>query len=501
MKKLFKYFGLILSVALMGAFTACNPQAAEENAEVGLAIKVFSPTKVVAGSAMTINGSGFTNAKEIVFPGEVSVTSFKIVTDNMIRVTAPNGISEEGGKIIVRTDAEEAVSSVDLKLGKPTITGYSKQAGESITGGEQLTIYGSDLEFITSVEFKDEEGNPVVIKDNAFYRKGTSNVVIIVPKKIFEGTFAGKVSTQDGKTYTMPEYEYKKPVAGHWELQKVYFWQNPDPASSEPVSWNGIYRFGKEGTDGKNECIATIAPDDWEKMKTGTFYMDANIVNPDWYNVRITNGWWNPSWKGGDIGKGNELIVDNGDGTFTLTVDVTDDPDFVASLDEKHFLFTGEGYTPLGLYVIEEVWVGDGAPPVLEYDIAAFTVYEAEDVRNTNIEWPFHPSWSDKYGKARIMRGMGDPAIEDMGLTTNSKFVVYKEAGTKGQIQWNDANWKNDKLGISCNDWDGSAESIEVPFNEEMLKCISGETADTWGNTAFIIQGDGLTVTKIVLVP
>lgn len=498
MKKLFKYFGLILSVTLMGAFTACNPQEAEENAEVGLAIKVFSPTKVVAGSAMTINGSGFTDATEIIFPGEVSVTSFKIVTDNMIRVNAPKGIAEEGGKIIVRTATEEAVSSVDLTLGNPTITGYSAQPGETVTGGNQLTIYGTDLEFITSVELRDEDGNPVVIKDNAFYRKGTSNVVIIVPKNIYEGTFAGKVSSLDGQTFTMPEYEYKKPVAGHWELQKVYFWQNPDPASSEPVSWNGIYRFGKEGTDGNNECIATIAPDDWEKMKTGTFYMDANIVNPDWYNVRITNGWWNPNWKGGDIGKGNELIVDNGDGTFTLTVDVTGDPDFVASLDEKHFLFTGEGYTPLGLYVIEEVWVGDGAPPVLEYDIAPFTMYQD---RSSTIEWPLYPSWSDDKGKIRIMRGMGDPAIEDMGLTTNSMFIVYKEVGTTGQIQWNDANWANAALGISCNDWDGSLETIEVPVNEEMLKCINGEVSDGWSDTALILQGDGLTVTKITIKP
>lgn len=500
MKKLFKYFGLILSVALMGAFTACNPQAAEENAEVGLAIKVFSPTKVVAGSAMTINGSGFTDAKEIVFPGEVSVTSFKIVTDNMIRVTAPNGISEEGGKIIVRTDAEEAVSSVDLKLGKPTITGYSKQAGESITGGEQLTIYGSDLEFITSVEFKDEEGNPVVIKDNAFYRKGTSNVVIIVPKKIFEGTFAGKVSTQDGKTYTMPEYEYKKPVAGHWEIVKEIIWKNDDPDGIGPANWNGIYRFAPE-TNSTTEEIALIPTATWERMKTEKFYMMAK--GSDWPQLRIVTGWWNNQWPDGTDIKPDaheDMIIDNGDGTFYIELDLKGS-DIAAAMDAEHLLFTGSGYTPLELYFQSEQWVGDGAPEVSEYDIAAFTVYEAEDVRNTNIEWPFHPSWSDKYGKARIMRGMGDPAIEDMGLTTNSKFVVYKEAGTKGQIQWNDANWKNDKLGISCNDWDGSAESIEVPFNEEMLKCISGETADTWGNTAFIIQGDGLTVTKIVLVP
>ena len=494
MKKLFKYFGLILSVALMGAFTACNPQAAEENAEVGLAIKVFSPTKVVAGSAMTINGSGFTDAKEIVFPGEVSVTSFKIVTDNMIRVNAPKGISEEGGKIIVRTDAGEAVSSVDLKLGKPTITGYSKQAGESVTGGEQLTIYGSDLEFITSVELKDEEGNPIVIKDNAFYRKGTSNIIINIPRKIFEGSFAGKVSTQDGKTFTMPEFTYAKPADGHWEIVKTLIWENDGTLGS--VNWDGIYRFAAEGHETGEECYIVPA-DVWAKMKTDTFYALVSGDNPQ---IRVVTGWWSEQWGGGDFQPGNELLTKNDDGTWVLELNLAG-ADIVGTMDDKHLLFTGGGFTLQQLYFQEEVWVKDGDEGPKEYDIAAFTVYEAEDLRTTNIEWPLYPSWSDKYGKARIMRGMGDPAIEDMGLTTNSKFVVYKEVGTTGQIQWNDANWKNDKLGISCNDWDGSAETIEVPFNEEMLKCISGETADSWSNTAFIIQGDGLKVNKIVLVP
>lgn len=493
MKKLFKYFGLILSVTLMGAFTACNPQEAEENAEVGLAIKVFSPTKVVAGSAMTINGSGFTDAAEIIFPGEVSVTSFKIVTDNMIRVSAPNGIAGEGGKIVVRTATEEAVSSVDLTLGNPTITGYSAQPGETVTGGNQLTIYGTDLEFITSVELRDEDGNPVVIKDNAFYRKGTSNVVIIVPKNIYEGTFAGKVSSLDGQTFTMPEYEYKKPVAGHWELVNDYIWQNGGTLGN--ISWDSTYRFAVDGKQTGEECYVVPA-DIWAKIKTDTFYALLSGDNPQ---VRIVTGWWNNQWGGGDIQPGNELLTKNDDGTWVLTINLAG-ADILELMDDQHLLFTGANYVVEALYFQTEQWIGDGDPPVLEYDIAAFTVYEAEDVRDTNIEWPFYPSWGDKSGKARIMRGMGDPTIESLALTTDSKFVVYKEVGTTGQIQWNNPNW-GAFADVSCNDWDGGAETIEVPLTEDMLKCISGEISDGWGNTAIIIQGDGLKVNKIVLVP
>jgi hypothetical protein len=97
------------------------------------------------------------------------------------------------------------------------------------------------------------------------------------------------------------------------------------------------------------------------------------------------------------------------------------------------------------------------------------------------------------------MRGMGDPALENLGLTTSSKFVVYKEVGTTGQIQFNNPNWGD--LNAGCNDWAGDKETIEVPITEDMLKCINGEISDGWSNTALILQGDGLTVTKIVIVP
>ena len=160
-------------------------------------------------------------------------------------------------------------------------------------------------------------------------------------------------------------------------------------------------------------------------------------------------------------------------------------------------LSCGSGYLPLELYFEEEVWVGGGDSGSSDIDIAAFTLYED---RSANLEWPYFPSWGDNSGKLRIMRGLGDKPIETLGLTTASKFIVYKEAGTTGQIQWNNPNWASFS-GVDCSDWEGSAETLEVPITEEMLKCISGEITDGWSDTAIILQGDGLKVTKIVIVP
>ncbi len=634
MKHIFKYLGALLAVVLIGAtFTACSEDDAE-SANVGLGIKTFFPTKVVTNQPITINGSGFDAITEIEFPGGAKVTNFEIVGNDMVRVNAPAGIAADGGKIVVRTANGEAESRQSLTLGHTNVTGFSKQPGEEAAGGELITVYGTDLEFINSVELLDPDSVFQLIDHKDFYRKGTSNLIFRVPKKdIYDGTFVGYLHTYDGQKIALPELTYK-PAAdeGHWETVRTSIWKND--GSVAEANWNGIYRFGLEGNDGGNECVATFPQDVWDKLKSETFYVTVKGTNPQirvtngwwdsdatwtgadiqpgnelltdngdgtwtlkvdlagstlvgtidqkhllftgsgytveeiffqeetwvdgpgmqevevpvWTNggtvaeanwngiyrfglegndggnecvatfpqdvwdklksetfyvtvkganpqIRVTNGWWDSdaTWTGADIQPGNELLTDNGDGTWTLKVDLAGST-LVGTIDQKHLLFTGSGYTVEKIYFIEMQAGGGGTPS--DYDISAFTLYED---RSANVTWPYFPSWSDNSGKLRIMRGLGDTPIETLGLTTSSKFVVYKEAGTTGQIQFNNPNWVD--LQAGCNDWDGSAETIEVPITEEMLKCISGEISDGWSDTAIILQGDGMTVTKIVIVP
>ena len=155
-------------------------------------------------------------------------------------------------------------------------------------------------------------------------------------------------------------------------------WENSDPEGNGAVSWSSQYRFGLEEHDGNNECIATFPETVWNKMKTQTFFVKVSGDSPQ---IRVTNGWWDASWKVGDVQPGNDLLVDNGDGTFMLIVNLADDPDFVATLDEKHLLFTGSGYTPLGIYFEETVpIVGDGDIPT------EVNIWE-NDGSHGNINW------------------------------------------------------------------------------------------------------------------
>ena len=365
MKNIFRFFGTILTVVLAAALTGCSLNEQLESADLGLHVKVFFPTKVVEGQPMTINGSGFSEVTEIVFPGDVVVTDFQIVSNDMIRVDAPAGIAAEGGKIVVRTAEKAAESPLPLTLGCTVISGYSATEGETIDGGSQITIYGTDLEFINAIELLDADGNPALIEDKAFNKKATASIIFTVPKKVYEGTFVGKIYTIDGKTFEMPELTYK-PAAdgGYWETHKVMIWENPDPAGIGSVSWSGQYRFYGEGNaDTNNECIAMIAADHWNIIKSGTFYLTFAPA-ADAYQIRANTGWWSFDGDGiYDIHGGDERIVDNGDGTFTLAYTLSEEPyasGLVGLIDEQHLLFTGNGYTPINLYYTEDVWVEGG---------------------------------------------------------------------------------------------------------------------------------------------
>lgn len=353
MKRIFKYLGILLSVVLLGVFSSCKVEEPTEPGSLALGIKVFFPTKVVAGQPMTINGSGFAAATEIVFPGDIVVKDFKIVSDEMIRVTAPAGIKAEGGKLIVRTAGEEVESRLPLTLGKTVISGYSRQEGESVTGGEQITIYGADLEFINYVELLDADGNPNKLEGKDFYRKGTSSVIFTVPRKnVFEGTFAGKVGTFDGLEFTMPELAYTPAKdAGHWAKVKTILWENE---SGEAIpGWGGKFRFANEQT-ATGEEIYAFPMDAWSIIKDGTFRIAVDVSGSS--NIRITTGWWSAAY-GGTEHNCLDMVQEDEDGTKYIEINIKEDGNIYDMIDAQHLLFTGDAYTLLYIYTEEEIWV------------------------------------------------------------------------------------------------------------------------------------------------
>ena len=357
MKKLFRYLSVAtLLIALSTAFVACVEEDDTNEGNLGLTIKVFSPTVVVPGQPMTINGSGFKDVTEIVFPGDIVVKEFNIITDEMIRVAAPQGL-KDGGTIRVRNAAgEEAESRLPLTVGSTLIQGYSAQEGDLIKGNETLTAYGKGMQFVTRAEFVDEDGNPIFVDASEFTRITTSRVVIPVPAKVITGTATVKIYVSDGRVVETPAFEFETATnGGHWETVKRFLWEN----DGTPVpSWGGTFRFGLEGHDGNNECIATFDQTSWDIIKEGTFYFlyDGNEGS----NVRITTGWWSAAYGGPDHNCIDFATDDEETGMKVIEMNIKEEGTLYGLIDDQHLLFTGDAYTPVGIYVLEQVWIEGG---------------------------------------------------------------------------------------------------------------------------------------------
>ena len=121
------------------------------------------------------------------------------------------------------------------------------------------------------------------------------------------------------------------------------------------VNWSGTYRFAPESNATGEECYA-VPMDVWERLKTETFYATIKGDNPTIY---LTNGWWSCLYTNNYIMPGSELLDDNGDGTWTLSVNFEGDP-ILEMLDDRHLLFTGEGYSVENIY-LKDATTGDGS--------------------------------------------------------------------------------------------------------------------------------------------
>ena len=221
-------------------------------------------------------------------------------------------------------------------------------------GGSKITSCGY---------YFDETGDATVTIEN-----GVSEAITILDK----GQIPGAEPAPAG-----PVYSVIGTLVGNWDVdtdltfipeencytalfENVAAGDEPTPASDVvwendgskgAISWSSDYRFASEEKK-TGEEIAAIPMDVWEKMKTTPFFVDLEGENPQ---IRVTTGWWDgdATYTGNDITPGNELLTDNGEGKWTLKVDLTATQALLDLVDDHHLLFTGDRYTPVKIYFAE----------------------------------------------------------------------------------------------------------------------------------------------------
>ncbi len=264
-------------------FGACAPEIAEEAAE-GLVIKSFMPVAVMPGCEMSITGNGFEDVVSVVFPDGIEVTDFKIVTDNLINVTVPSGIVQEGGKLIVVTPDGKAESHVSMRPARPVVK--SLDPGDEIKPGKTLTIKGEDMEYVTEVIFPGkEEGETVSVQSMDFLRKSPDNVKVIVPDGIFNGIAALSVKIADGRSLTTPEITM---TSGPSADDNYIFCTIKSAAVDRYITRNpsATTPIIQDRTGGKDQEFVFIPVDG----EYGTYYLK-NVGSEEYLSIGSENEW------------------------------------------------------------------------------------------------------------------------------------------------------------------------------------------------------------------
>ena len=136
---------------------------------------VATPNPVKGGQALTITGQDMDLVTAIYFSNIESIyTDIEVSADKVV-VTIPEEATEDLQLVMANGETVD----VPFTLVKPTVTGYDKS---SVSAGSTLTIQGTDLDLVKTVQFG--EGSDIVKVENAT----SESITIAVPMNAVSGS-------------------------------------------------------------------------------------------------------------------------------------------------------------------------------------------------------------------------------------------------------------------------------------------------------------------------
>ena len=156
-------------------------------------ITSFSPAAGAAGTAVTISGSGFTDATDVRFNGVAAgLGNFIVNSDIQITATVPTGATT--GPIAVQTPSGTGTSSSSFTVPTgsiPTVTSFTPESGSV---GTTVTITGANFTGTTAVKFDGVQAMFAVDSD--------TQITATVPAGAASGKIAVKSPSGTGKSST-----------------------------------------------------------------------------------------------------------------------------------------------------------------------------------------------------------------------------------------------------------------------------------------------------------
>ena len=519
---------------------------------------VAAPNPAKAGQPLTITGKDMDLVTSVMFPdkdgeytvdgGSISAEAAKVVVSELPAKAV------EGNLRLITASGEYA--EVAFKLVKPTVTGYDHS---TVSAGGALTIQGTDLDLVVSVQFG-ESSFPEL--------KATANAITLtVPMDATSGaptlTLANGTTVENVPEITINEAlfcyitqlpgEEDELKAGNsmtvtvsngdkltgvqmngTDCQWILTGEDKDqlivgipesasatsqlrlvssngeityeiaviPATSvSKTAWTGLTQL--TWGDGGRVLIPAAA---FEGVPEGAIITFAYTqVENQWDQAQVNYGDWsgiNFTEAGEGVVTFNQTLVPTdiygwfSDGILNRETSMVLTQEILNNIQAKKgncedqtncgIIIQGSGLTFSKVTISYEI--------SLEQKLENCIVNQGD--QSVLMPFPIKMAWDDS-GRFRILIDK-DPAIKDMKLVAGKSAMYFYTSGT-GQLQINNPNWASMTTLAEWND--AGDKKMELVLTQEMIDWLKGVQTDGWSSTGMIIQGDGMTVSKITILP
>ena len=439
------------------AYTLVNPT-----------VTAYNPNPVSAGGALTIQGKDLDLVASVLFGEGADVAEVAVAADgNSMTLTVPMNAASGAPTLNLINGA--TVEAPAITVNEATFCYVKELPGEDVEvkAGSAVTLVVANGDKLTGVEVNGTAVQYVLTEGN--------KLIIGLPESCGAGTKIRIISSNGEITYTLD-------VTPNTEVNTV-IWTGAVDLNAWGINW----QFG-DGTQSAGEdalAFTKIA-----LAEGDVIHLYATAYN-DWWQIQFFNGHWEAQTSIGDtFGNGNNInsgIASLEKGYLDIVVTAQMLNELTTYNDWGYcWILQGEGV------VITKISVTHYNS--LEQNISNSLV--RQDDQTQNISLPLNITWDDN-GRFRILIDK-DPAIKDMNLKAGKSVMYFYTSGT-GQLQINNGNWGS---WTTIADWENAGDKkMELVLTQDMIDWLKGTQTDGWSSTGMIIQGDGMTIKKVTILP
>lgn len=512
---------------------------------------VASPVPAKNGQPLTISGKDLDVVASIEMPNVSETVEFNYA-DGKIVIAAVPALAQEGNLVLRMANGKGV--EVPFTLVKPTVMAYNPNP---VSAGGALTVNGKDLDLVASVTFGEgsdaaeveaaADGNSMTLSVpmNAKSGKPTLNLkngttVEAQEITINEAEFCYATALPDGETEIKAGSTLTLPVANIDKLTGVQI----NGVDCQFIQSEGMLIIGIPETAGAGAKVRLISSNGeitytidiipasevstvvWKGMTEITWGAGGRVIVPAksfegvpadavmtvcytqkdqvWAQAQFNYAdWTGINFNGGETNFNQTLVPTDvygwfSDGVLNRETKVVLTQEILDNILAKRADCSDEGAKDCGIIIqgsdLIFTKITISYKVSLEQNLANCLVRQEDQTQNISL--PLNITWDDS-GRFRILIDK-EPAIKDMNLKAGKSVMYFYTSGT-GQLQINNGNWGS---WTTVADWENADDKkMELVLTQDMIDWLKGTQSDGRSSTGMIIQGDGMTLKKVTILP